>query len=277
MEIGVCQIERRCPHTERSITGLIFPFFFGTRKRQEWKPGVRGGFTNSTAPFCRRVLTSSWSKRFLSESLVTDMFRETDNNGGRLWNWSSRPPSPRSTERTHLSEVISCHWFRKWANLPPTGIWGKGVGQNSSSSGDCTNGGGGPSLTILFPLYHFGFFTCGREGISSSWSLAIPWRFSRALLHRASFWMELRSSDSSLPIRNLDIYKKCTFTVCGVLLTSSWSLPNGRPNNLSFTRGENKRLRNGWSIQHLLSLRQGTVGEGTHQKELWNIKALVHL
>ena len=116
------------------------------------------------------------------------------------------PPSNRSTERTHLSEVISCHWFRKWDNLPPTGIWGNGVGKNSSFSGGCTDGRRGPSLTIIFPLYHFGFFTCGKGGISSSWSLAIPWRFSRALLHRASFWMGLRSSDSSLPIRNLDIY-----------------------------------------------------------------------
>jgi hypothetical protein len=44
----------------------------------------------------------------------------------------------------------------------------KGVGKNSSSSGGCTDGGGGPSLTILFPLYHFGFFTCGRGRISSS-------------------------------------------------------------------------------------------------------------
>jgi hypothetical protein len=43
------------------------------------------------------------------------------------------------------------------------------VGKNSSSSGGCTGGGGGPSLTILFPLYHFGIFTCGRGGISSSY------------------------------------------------------------------------------------------------------------
>jgi hypothetical protein len=30
-------------------------------------------------------------------------------------------------------------------------------------------------------------------------------RYSRALQHRASFWMRLRSSDSTLPIKNLDI------------------------------------------------------------------------
>jgi hypothetical protein len=55
--------------------------------------------------------------------------------------------TPRSTERTHLSEVISCHWFRKWANLPPTGIRGKGVGKHSSSSGGCIDGGGNMSVT----------------------------------------------------------------------------------------------------------------------------------
>jgi hypothetical protein len=39
------------------------------------------------------------------------------------------------------------------------------AGKNSSSSEGCTDRGDGPSLTILFPLYHFGFLTCGRGGI----------------------------------------------------------------------------------------------------------------
>ena len=180
---------------------------------------MRGGFTSSTVPFCRRVWTSSWSKRFLSGSLVTDKFRGIDDNGGRLWNWSPDPPSC-STERIHLSEVISCHWFRKWDNPPPIG-WGKGVGKNSSSSGGCTHGVGGPSFTIPFPLYHFGFLTCSRGEIYSSWSLAIPWRFSRTLLHRTSFWMGLRSSDSSLPIRNLDIYLHGLWCFTNFFLTFS--------------------------------------------------------
>ena len=45
------------------------------------------------------------------------------------------------------------------------------------------------------------------------------------------------------------------FTVCGVLLTSSWSFPNGRPNNLSFTRGENNRVSlRGWAFPDIQPL-----------------------
>jgi hypothetical protein len=122
------------------------------------------------------------------------MLLSLPSNATYLNNWT--PDRSVDSKRTHLSEVIRYHWLRKWANLPPTGIWGKGIGKKFSSSGSCTDGGDGLSLTMLFTLYHFGFLTCGRGGISSNWHLAIPWRFSRALLHRASVVVALLHSQS---------------------------------------------------------------------------------
>jgi hypothetical protein len=54
------------------------------------------------------------------------------------------------------------------------------------------------------------------------------------------------------------------FTVCGVLLTSSCSFPNGRPNNLSFTRGENNRI----------SLRGSGMGDLSWAKSESNLRLM---
>ena len=124
------------------------------------------------------------------------MFRGTDDNGGRLWNWSSRPPA-----------VLKEPTFLKWSVATDSESGLIFLPLEYEEKEVVLTEGVDHHLLYFFPLYHtFAFSPVVEEKFLVADLLRYPEGFPVALLYRASFWMGLRSSDSFLPIRNLDIY-----------------------------------------------------------------------